>query len=107
VLAAAIGTLGTLAALLGRTQIDLLAFGAPAVALAVLMIGLMALYLEKWSDRFVRLVLILGALALVALGILSMGRANLDRIILGCFTPAVLFTAAAIDLVLSRSKVRS
>jgi hypothetical protein len=99
---AAIGSVGTLAALLGPIRLDPLSLGPPAVGLTVVMTGMMALYLEKWPDRLVRLVLFLGALALVTLGLVSIGHVSPHRLIIGCFAPALLFGAAGVDLVLSR-----
>jgi hypothetical protein len=99
---AALGVVGTLASIPGSNRVDLLALSVPTVGLVVTMVGLIALYLEKWSDRFVRLVFAVGALALICLGFLMLGHENPIRITVGCFAPALLFAIAGVDLALSR-----
>ncbi|MHB8419155.1 MAG: hypothetical protein ACYDCL_13855 [Myxococcales bacterium] len=97
-----LGVLATSGTLVGRSRYAAAAIVAPCVGLLVLMVALMALYLEKWSDRFARLVLLCGAISLVGLGILLTGIASPTRILVGCYAPALLFILGALDLAISR-----
>jgi hypothetical protein len=98
----------TLAAIAGLPGPDPWFMGlAPALGIVSFFAALLGVYMERFRGGWARLLLTLGAAALIAIGIAYLGSASAVRVVLAYLAPAALFLAGAAALHAPRLRERA